>query len=174
MFVISVCALSSNTVCHLNWWPLVRDCFFYSVSIIVLLIIMLNDFIAWVSTRQQFYTNEIQLLPNKINKILLKLLCFFRGFFLQYEALVMLICYAIYCIVLKFNTPLEKWAYSLKLPIKLPSKEEQSALVTFKNVPDTNYSQSNQDIAAAKTGETPKALSPQEPPQNYQSQSYNE
>lgn len=48
MFVISVCALCSGTVCHLNWWPLVRDCFFYSLSIIVMLIIMLNDFISWV------------------------------------------------------------------------------------------------------------------------------
>lgn len=48
MFVISVCALCSGTVCHLNWWPLVRDCFFYSVSILVMLIIIFNDFISWV------------------------------------------------------------------------------------------------------------------------------
>lgn len=54
----------------------------------------------------------------------------------------MIICYVIYCIVLHFNTPLEKWAYSLKLPIKLPTKEEQSALVTFKNLPDPTYTQS--------------------------------
>lgn len=40
-----------------------------------------------------------------------------------------------------FNAPLEKWAHSLKLPIKLPTKEEQSALVTYKNLPDTTYSQ---------------------------------
>lgn len=53
----------------------------------------------------------------------------------------MIICYMIYCVVLHFNTPLEKWAYSLKLPIKLPTKEEQSALVTFKNVADPSYSQ---------------------------------
>lgn len=52
MFVISVCALFSGTVCHLNWWPLVRDCFFYSLSIIVMLIIMLNDYISWVSEEQ--------------------------------------------------------------------------------------------------------------------------
>lgn len=51
----------------------------------------------------------------------------------------MLVCYLIYCIVLHFNTPLERWAHTLKLPIKLPSKEEQSALVTYKNLPDTSY-----------------------------------
>lgn len=50
MFVIAMCALCSGTVCHLNWWPLIRDCFFYSLSIIVMLIIMLNDFISWVSS----------------------------------------------------------------------------------------------------------------------------
>lgn len=49
MFVISVCALTSNTVCHLNWWPLVRDCFFYLVSILVMLIVIFNDYISWVS-----------------------------------------------------------------------------------------------------------------------------
>lgn len=48
MFVISVCALCSGTVLHLNWWPLVRDCFFYSLAIIVMIIIMLNDYISWV------------------------------------------------------------------------------------------------------------------------------
>lgn len=49
MFVISVCALCSGTVCQLNWWPLVRDCFFYCVSILVMLIIIFNDVISCVS-----------------------------------------------------------------------------------------------------------------------------
>lgn len=53
----------------------------------------------------------------------------------------MLFCYVLYCIALHFNSALEKWAHSLKLPIKLPSKEEQSALVTYKNLPETSYTQ---------------------------------
>lgn len=53
----------------------------------------------------------------------------------------MILFYVLYCVALHFNTALEKWAYSLKLPIKLPTKEEQSALVTFKNLPDPSYSQ---------------------------------
>lgn len=48
MFVISVCALCTGTVCQLNWWPLVRDCFFYAVSILVMLVIIFNDVISWV------------------------------------------------------------------------------------------------------------------------------
>lgn len=47
MFVISVCALSAGTVCYLNWWPLVRDCFFYAVSILVMLSTIYDDFITW-------------------------------------------------------------------------------------------------------------------------------
>ncbi|XP_044742700.1 probable sodium/potassium/calcium exchanger CG1090 [Chrysoperla carnea] len=47
MFVISVCALCSGTVCYLNWWPLVRDCFFYAISILVMLITIFNEKITW-------------------------------------------------------------------------------------------------------------------------------
>lgn len=55
----------------------------------------------------------------------------------------MMLLYVVYCIALHFNSSLERWAYSLQLPIKLPTKEEQSALVTFKNIPDsTTYNQS--------------------------------
>lgn len=59
-------------------------------------------------------------------------------------------CYVIYCIALHFNPFLERWAHSLKLPIKLPSKEEQSALVTYKNLPETTYTQ-NQAVTSLNT-----------------------
>ncbi|CAH2265387.1 jg13340 [Pararge aegeria aegeria] len=44
MFVISVCALCAGTVSHLNWWPLCRDCFFYAVSILVMLCTIANGY----------------------------------------------------------------------------------------------------------------------------------
>lgn len=105
MFVISVCCLCSGTVSQLNWWPLVRDCTCYSISILIMLFVICNEVISWP------------------------------------EALFMLICYVFYCIALHFNSALEKIAqpYILKLPIKLPTREEQSSLVTFKNVPDSSY-----------------------------------
>lgn len=55
----------------------------------------------------------------------------------------MMIFYLVYCVALHFNTALEKWAqpYILKLPIKLPTREEQSSLVTFKNAPESSYTQ---------------------------------
>ncbi|XP_050069047.1 probable sodium/potassium/calcium exchanger CG1090 [Anopheles maculipalpis] len=108
MFVISVCALCSGTVLQLNWWPLVRDCAFYTISILVMLCVIFNDVISWI------------------------------------ESLIMLLFYVVYCIALHFNTPLEKWAHTWNLPIKLPTKEEQSALVTYKNLPETTYTQGQQ------------------------------
>uniref|UniRef100_A0A182W3I1 Sodium/calcium exchanger membrane region domain-containing protein n=1 Tax=Anopheles minimus TaxID=112268 RepID=A0A182W3I1_9DIPT len=108
MFVISVCALCSGTVLQLNWWPLVRDCTFYTISILVMLIVIFNDVISWI------------------------------------ESLIMLLFYVVYCVALHFNTPLEKWAHTWNLPIKLPTKEEQSALVTYKNLPETTYTQGQQ------------------------------
>ena len=114
MFVISVCCLCSGTVSQLNWWPLVRDCTFYSLSILIMLVVICNDVISWP------------------------------------EALVMMIFYVVYCVALKFNTTLEKLVtpYILRLPIKLPSREEQSSLVTFKNAPDSSYTQGNLDAAS--------------------------
>lgn len=120
MFVISVCALCSGVSCQLNWWPLVRDCFFYSVSILVMLMVIINDVISWV------------------------------------EASIMLFCYVIYGIVLHFNAPLERWAHTWNLPIKLPTKEEQSSLVTFKNLPDTSYTQGNVEPPPQKPAPPPE------------------
>ncbi|XP_061380142.1 probable sodium/potassium/calcium exchanger CG1090 [Danaus plexippus] len=97
MFVISVCALCAGTVSHLNWWPLCRDCFFYAISILVMLCTIANGFVSWP------------------------------------EALFMLIMYGVYCVALRFNTALERWALTLPLPFKLPSREEQAALVTYKS-----------------------------------------
>ncbi|KAK5645585.1 hypothetical protein RI129_006885 [Pyrocoelia pectoralis] len=47
MCVISVCALCAGTVCYLNWWPLVRDCFFYAISILLMLFTIYDEFITW-------------------------------------------------------------------------------------------------------------------------------
>ncbi|XP_013161864.1 PREDICTED: probable sodium/potassium/calcium exchanger CG1090, partial [Papilio xuthus] len=46
MFVISVCALCAGTVSHLNWWPLCRDCFFYALSILVMLCTIANKYVS--------------------------------------------------------------------------------------------------------------------------------
>lgn len=138
MFVISVCALCSGTVCQLNWYPLVRDCFFYCLSILVMLIIIFNDVISWM------------------------------------ESVVMLLFYVVYCVTLVFNSDIEKWALSLNLPIKLPTKEEQSALVTYKNLPDTSYTQGNQQqtsLSQEPNQQQQQQQQQQQPSADYQSYS---
>ncbi|CAO1410971.1 unnamed protein product [Diamesa tonsa] len=132
MFVISVCALCSGTVSQLNWWPLVRDCTFYSISILIMLIVIWNDIISWP------------------------------------EALVMLVFYVVYCVALHFNSSLEKWAepYILKLPIKLPTREEQSALVSFKNIPEPSYTQPKADESGMSPTEVAQPSAPEYNPYN--------
>lgn len=91
---------------------------------------------------------------------------------MQFESVVMLLCYVGYCIALHFNTELERWALGLNLPFKLPSKEEQSALVTYKNVPESSYTQGT---TAAQTKETdPSAQQQQQAQAQGDYQSYND
>jgi sodium/potassium/calcium exchanger 2 len=47
LFVIGMCALFSKTVLYLTWWPLFRDCTFYSISLMVLIIFFLDNQIEW-------------------------------------------------------------------------------------------------------------------------------
>ena len=47
LFVIGMCALFSKTVLHLTWWPLFRDCTFYSISLITLILFFVDNYIRW-------------------------------------------------------------------------------------------------------------------------------
>ncbi|CAH0554448.1 unnamed protein product [Brassicogethes aeneus] len=100
MFVISTCALCSGAVVYLNWYPLCRDCFFYALSILVMLFVIYDKYITWG------------------------------------ESLVMLITYVIYCVVLHFNTEIERWAQTLPVPFKQKAPCEQSGLVSYKTLDD--------------------------------------
>jgi len=45
--VIGMCALFSKTVLHLTWWPLLRDCTFYSISLLTLIGFFIDNTIMW-------------------------------------------------------------------------------------------------------------------------------
>lgn len=47
LFVIGMCALFSRTVLTLTWWPLFRDCTFYSMSLITLILFFRDNYIEW-------------------------------------------------------------------------------------------------------------------------------
>ncbi|KAM7352353.1 solute carrier family 24 member Nckx30C isoform 3-T5 [Cochliomyia hominivorax] len=47
LFVIGMCALFSKTVLTLTWWPLFRDCTFYSISLMVLIFFFRDNLIYW-------------------------------------------------------------------------------------------------------------------------------
>ncbi|XP_058056454.1 sodium/potassium/calcium exchanger Nckx30C [Anopheles bellator] len=47
LFVIGMCALFSKTILTLTWWPLFRDCTFYSVSLLTLIYFFRDNKIYW-------------------------------------------------------------------------------------------------------------------------------
>lgn len=47
LFVIGMCALCSKTLLTLTWWPLFRDCSFYSVSLLILIYFFRDNKIYW-------------------------------------------------------------------------------------------------------------------------------
>lgn len=47
LFVIGMCALFSKTILTLTWWPLFRDCTFYSISLIALVLFFMDNIIVW-------------------------------------------------------------------------------------------------------------------------------
>lgn len=47
LFVIGMCAIFSRTVLTLTWWPLFRDCTFYSASLITLIVFFRDNHIYW-------------------------------------------------------------------------------------------------------------------------------
>ncbi|XP_062706986.1 sodium/potassium/calcium exchanger Nckx30C isoform X4 [Aedes albopictus] len=47
LFVIGMCALFSKTLLTLTWWPLFRDCTFYSVSLLTLIYFFRDNSIEW-------------------------------------------------------------------------------------------------------------------------------
>ncbi|KYN01468.1 Sodium/potassium/calcium exchanger 2 [Cyphomyrmex costatus] len=47
LFVIGMCAIFSRTVLSLTWWPLFRDCTFYSASLLTLIYFFRDSYIYW-------------------------------------------------------------------------------------------------------------------------------
>ncbi len=47
LFVIAVCGLFATSALYLTWWPLCRDCFFYTLSILIMLIAIANKYVNW-------------------------------------------------------------------------------------------------------------------------------
>ncbi|XP_046548363.1 probable sodium/potassium/calcium exchanger CG1090 isoform X1 [Haliotis rubra] len=47
MFVISICGLFAGTVVHLHWWPMVRDCMCYLLSVLALVLVIMDETVKW-------------------------------------------------------------------------------------------------------------------------------
>merc|ERR1712012_998385 len=68
LFVIGMCALFSKTVLHLTWWPLFRDCTFYSISLITLILFFVDNYIRWWEAGLLFCVYILYVLFMKYNE----------------------------------------------------------------------------------------------------------
>jgi len=47
LFVIGVCGIGAGTVLYLAWWPLVRDSMFYLLSLVILMLVLMDNVVVW-------------------------------------------------------------------------------------------------------------------------------
>lgn len=47
LFVIGVCGIGAGTVLYLAWWPLVRDSLFYLLSLVILMLVLMDNVVIW-------------------------------------------------------------------------------------------------------------------------------
>lgn len=86
LFVIGMCAVFSKDVLQLTWWPLFRDCLFYIVALTLLIIFFLND---RNDTKSKIY---------------------------WWEASILMFCYFLYVLFMKYNIELENFVKGKILP----------------------------------------------------------
>eukprot|EP00095_Tigriopus_kingsejongensis_P005989 maker-scaffold48_size466083-snap-gene-3.25 protein:Tk05989 transcript:maker-scaffold48_size466083-snap-gene-3.25-mRNA-1 annotation:"sodium potassium calcium exchanger nckx30c isoform x2" len=67
LFVIGMCALFSKTVLHLTWWPLFRDCTFYSISLLTLIYFFIDEKIYLYEAVLQFSIYIVYVVFMKFN-----------------------------------------------------------------------------------------------------------
>ena len=102
--VISVCGLFASSKIPLNWYPITRDCVIYGLTVILLIIVLLDEKV-W----EPFSPSLLS--PLHSNNL----------YFLQvywWESLIMIGFYGVYIVLMTFNTRLENWAIATQAKMK--------------------------------------------------------
>ncbi|XP_075391294.1 sodium/potassium/calcium exchanger 1 isoform X2 [Tenrec ecaudatus] len=68
LFVIGTCALFSQEILHLTWWPLFRDVSFYIFDLMMLILFFLDSLIAWWESLLLLLAYACYVLTMKWNK----------------------------------------------------------------------------------------------------------
>jgi len=97
LFIVAICGLCAGTVLKLGWWPLMRDCVYYMLTIAALVVVTYDKQVYW------------------------------------YEALVLVLMYLIYVLIMYFNTGLERFFMQLfhkqdSLTISTDDEENKSLI----------------------------------------------
>lgn len=83
LFVIGMCAVFSKGILQLTWWPLFRDCMFYIIALVLLMVFFVNG---RVGKRSEIY---------------------------WWEAVTLMIWYFAYAAFMKYNVPIERFVKKL-------------------------------------------------------------
>ncbi|XP_014667100.1 PREDICTED: sodium/potassium/calcium exchanger 4-like [Priapulus caudatus] len=107
LFVIGICGLCAGQNVKLTWWPLFRDSAFYSVSVIVLIVVIYDGVVTWA------------------------------------ESVAMLAIYAMYILIMKFNTSISRYIMKRRgqavdddTPTPAPTQNTLLQTAPFANEPD--------------------------------------
>lgn len=96
LFIVAICGLFSGCILKLSWWPLMRDCVYYLLSIAALVVITYDKEVHW------------------------------------YEALVLVIMYIFYVMIMYFNTKLEDFftgLFDMEPATKSTNREQEESLL---------------------------------------------
>uniref|UniRef100_A0A1I8I030 Na_Ca_ex domain-containing protein n=1 Tax=Macrostomum lignano TaxID=282301 RepID=A0A1I8I030_9PLAT len=47
LFIVSLCGLFATQIIFLSWWPIVRDCSYYSLSVVSLILVIYDEKVHW-------------------------------------------------------------------------------------------------------------------------------
>lgn len=76
LFIISMCGIFATQVIYLSWWPIFRDCGYYCLSVVALILVIYNGIVDW------------------------------------YEAVIFVVLYALYIVIMYFNENLDRMVAS--------------------------------------------------------------
>jgi len=47
LFIIAMCGLGAGMIVYLTWWPMFRDCLYYMLSVVVLVVVVADQKVVW-------------------------------------------------------------------------------------------------------------------------------
>jgi len=151
LLVIGACSVAAKTLLALTWWPLARDSLCYSIAIMTLYLVVINENseISLTDLDQQALVGGQLTSSNKHKSVIV-----------WWEAVVLLCLYAGYVMLMKYNERLEKWVKSKMKKSKVAPAKSQASSVSLTSSKEKEASKDIAKVAPA-SGDGTSADSPE-------------